>query len=334
MDFESEHQWFANTDGSFIDQYILQSGAGYTATTLGNNDTQRRSYPVAGGNYAGMGYELVLGLNLLENAERVREEGIALLTAKPLPPSKRDIILLGNQMHLQIHESVGHATELDRVLGMEANYAGTSFATLEKMGKFKYGSEIVNLVADSTLPNGMGTFGWDDDGVAAQRYHIVKNGILQAYSTNRELAHVVGEKRSRGCSRADGFSNLPIIRIPNLSLMPGSWEWQDMLDDSNGAIVFDSNKCWSIDQQRLNFQFSTEIAWEVKGGKLGTIFKNPTYQGITPEFWGNCDAICNQKHWVLWGVNNCGKGQPGQRAQMTHGSAPTRFRNVNVGVGN
>jgi len=217
-------------------------------------------------------------------------------------------------------------------LGMEANYAGTSFATTDKLDKFTYGSEIVNLIADSTVPTGLATFGYDDDGVAAQRWPIVKQGKLTGYMTNRELAHVIEKDRSFGANRADGFKNVPIVRIANLSLMPGDLEWDEMLAGSDGAIYMENNKSWSIDQRRLNFQFGCEAAWEVKGGKLGQMYKNPTYQGITPEFWGSCDGICNEKYWDLWGVVNCGKGQPGQRAIMSHGSSPTRFRKVMVGV--
>jgi TldD protein len=243
-----------------------------------------------------------------------------------------DLILEGSQLALQIHESVGHPSELDRVIGMEANYAGTSFATTEKLGNFKYGSEIVNLVGDGTVPTGLATIGYDDDGVRAQRWHIVKAGIFSGYQTNREVAHFCGDERSRGCCRADGWGNIPMVRNNNLSLMPGEWKFDDLIADTKRGIYMATNKSWSIDQMRLNFQFGTEIAYEIKNGKLGRVFKNPTYQGMTPEFWGSCDAICDENHWVLWGVLSCGKGQPGQGAEMSHGAAPTRFRNVTVGI--
>lgn len=333
MSFERQHKWFASSEGAEIEQVLLVSGGGMEAHSVADGETQVRTYPASfRGQYKSMGYELILGLGLVENAERVREEAIELLTAPECPEGECDLILHGSQMVLQIHESVGHASELDRVLGMEANYAGTSFATTDKLNEFKYGSEIVNLIADSTVPTGLATFGYDDDGVAAQRWPIVKNGILSGYMTNRELADVIDKDRSYGCNRADGFKNVPIVRIANLSLMPGDFEWDEMLADSDGAIYMENNKSWSIDQRRLNFQFGCEVAWEVKGGKLGQMYKNPTYQGITPEFWNSCDAICNEKYWDLWGVVNCGKGQPGQRAIMSHGSSPTRFRNIKVGV--
>jgi len=333
MSFKGEHQWLATSEGTFIDQKLLRSGAGYSATAVKDGEAQIRSYPASfRGQYATMGYELVTSLKLEDHADRVREEAIALLTAPQCPSGKTDLILEGHQLALQIHESVGHPSELDRVIGMEANYAGTSFATLEKLGKFRYGSDIVNLVADGTAPTGLGTIGYDDDGVRAQRWHIVKNGIFSGYQTNREVAHVCGDERSRGCCRADGWSNIPMVRNNNLSLMPGDWKLDDLIADTKKGVYMLTNKSWSIDQMRLNFQFGAEIAHEIKNGKLGRVFRNPTYQGITPEFWGSCDAICNEDHWILWGVPSCGKGQPGQTAEMSHGAAPTRFRNVTVGI--
>ncbi|NQT33800.1 TldD/PmbA family protein [bacterium] len=333
--FKSEHQWMATSEGSFIDQLLIRSGAGYAATAVGEGEIQVRSYPNSfRGQYMSLGYELVRGLHLVENAERVREEAIELLTAPTCPSGERDTIIDGSQLGLQIHESVGHATELDRVLGMEANYAGMSFAITEKLNNFRYGSDHVNLVADSTVPGGLATLGWDDDGVRAQRWHIVKKGDFVGYQFSRELAHKIGAERSSGNNRADGWHHIPIVRITNLSLMPGKWDLDDLMADTDGGIYMETNRCWSIDQWRLNFQFGVEAAWEIKSGRKGQMYKNANYQGITPEFWGSCDAICNDKHWTLWGVHNCGKGQPGQTAEMSHGAAPTRFRKLTVGVGN
>lgn len=335
MSFQNIRKWFVNTEGSQILQDLMRSGAGYSVFAIGNNDMQKRSYPASfGGQYYGGGFEVIETMGLLENAERIRDEAIALLKAKECPNMKTDLILDGSQLVLQIHESVGHPTELDRVLGYEANYAGRSFATTEKLNKFRYGSPIINLVADNTVPKGLATQGYDDDGVQAQRWHIVKNGILSGYSTNRELAHKIGDKRSRGGNRADGFSNIPIIRIPNLSLMPGQWEFDDLIKDTKRGVYMETNKSWSIDQMRLNFQFGCEIGWEIKNGKKGRMLKNVSYQDITPNFWNNCDAICNENYWDLWGVPNCGKGQPGQRSEMSHGASPARFKNVSVGIGN
>ena len=328
-----ERQWFATSEGSFIDQELLRTGGGYTATAIGNGDTQVRSYPAShGGNAKSAGFEYILSLDLLNHAARVRDEAVALLTAEPCPQGEKDLILEGHQMALQIHESVGHPLELDRVLGMEASFAGRSFATLEKLKGFQYGSPIVNLVMDTTLPGGLGTCGFDDDGVSAQRHHVVQDGMFKGYFTNRELAHVVEEEHSRGCNRTWGYKHIPIVRIPNLGLMPGDWKYNDLIKDTDDGILMATNKSWSIDQMRLNFQFGTEIAWEVKNGKIGKMYKNPTYQGITPEFWRSCDAICDNESWELWGVHNCGKGEPVQVAEMTHANSPARFRKVKVGV--
>ncbi|MDP2360823.1 MAG: TldD/PmbA family protein [bacterium] len=333
MSFLREHQHYANSEGALIEQRLVRSGAGYTATAVQEGEAQERSYPMShGGQYMGLGWELILALDLPGHAERVREEAIALLTAPVCPAGRLDLILLPQQMVLQIHESVGHASELDRVLGYEANYAGTSFATVDKLGHFRYGSPLVNLVADGTVPGGLATQGYDDDGVRQQRWPIVQEGILTGYMTNRELAHRVEEPASRGCNRAEGWFHLPITRINNLSLMPGAGTLEELIGGVEDGVMMDANKCWSIDQQRLNFQFGCEIGWRIRRGKLAGIVKNPTYQGITPEFWGACDGICGPEEWKLVGVANCGKGQPGQTAEMSHGSSPTRFRGIQVGV--
>lgn len=331
MRFVRELQYFANTDGSFIEQDLLRTAVGYTATAVGGGDMQVRSYPDSHGWHTmSKGYELVEESPLLENAQRVAEEAAALVKAPKCPEMKTDLVISGSQLSLQIHESVGHPTELDRVLGTEANYAGTSFVTTDKLGKLQYGSPIVNIVADSTLPYGLATIGYDDEGVEAQKWHLIENGVFVGYLTSRETAPVIDEGRSKGAMRADGWGRIPLIRMTNISLMPGEWTLDDLIADTKDGVYLDTNKSWSIDQKRLNFQFGTEIAWEIKNGKKTRILKNPTYQGITPEFWNSCDAICDKNHFVLWGVANCGKGQPGQTAEMSHGAAPARFRNVQM----
>lgn len=333
MEFIREHQFHATTEGSRIEQVLLTSGTGYSADAVDGGQVQTRTYPAThGGQTLGLGYELIESLGLLENAERVREEALALLTAPECPSGKRDLIIGDNQLALQIHESVGHPTELDRVLGYEESFAGSSFATIEKYGKFRYGSPLVNLVADATLPTGLATAGYDDDGVRARRWHIVRDGILTGYMTNREFCHAIGETSSHGCNRADGFGNIPITRICNLSLMPGEWELENLIADTKEGILMNNNRLWSIDQKRLNFQFGCEIGWLIKNGKMAGMVRNPTYQGITPEFWNSCDAVCGPEHWKVWGVPNCGKGQPPQTAMMCHGSSPARFKGVTVGV--
>lgn len=331
MQFIRELQFFASNKGSFIEQELLRSGAGYSATAVGEGDMQIRSFPDShGGQYTCKGYELIEELPLLENAQQTAEEASALLRAPKCPERMMDLILGGSQLALQIHESIGHPVELDRVLGTEANYAGTSFVTTDKLGKLQYASPIVNVVADSTIPHGLATVGYDDEGVKAQRWHIIENGIFVGYLTSRETAPVIGEERSRGAMRADGWNRVPLIRMTNISLTPGDWTLDDLIADTKNGIYMDTNRSWSIDQNRLNFQFGTEMAWEIKNGKKTRMLKNAVYQGITPEFWNSCDAICNEDHFVLWGLANCGKGQPGQTAEMSHGAAPARFRDVQV----
>lgn len=331
--FVKERIRMLSTEGHDLDQVLVRSGAGISATASDGSDSQTRSWPMShGGQWLSMGWELVDSLDLPGHAAQVADEAVALLSAPLCPSGKMDLILLPAQMVLQIHESVGHATELDRVLGFEANYAGTSFATTEKLGNFRYGSPIVNLVADGTVPGGLATRGFDDDGVRQQRWHIVRDGVLNGYMTNRELAHTIEENGSRGCNRAETWGDIPIVRINNLSLMPGDTSWDDLVAGVDDGVIMDSNRSWSIDQRRLNFQFGCEIGWRVQKGRITGLVRNPTYQGMTPEFWGACDAICGPERWELVGVANCGKGQPGQTAHMSHGSAPSRFRGVQVGI--
>lgn len=333
MEYLSEKQYFANSYGSYLIQELLRSGCGISATAVQNGESQTRSYPMSfGGNYRGGGYEVILSAQLLENAERVREEALQLLQAEPCPTQLTDIVLGPSQMVLQIHESVGHANELDRVLGWEANFAGRSFNTIDHLGSFVYGSPCVNLVADNTLPQGLSTQGYDDDGVPAQRFYVVQHGVFKNYFTTRDTARFIQKERSNGCNRAQGFAHIPITRIPNLSLMPGEMTREELIQGVNDGIYMDTNRCWSIDQMRLNFQFGCEIAYEIKKGKIGKLYKNPTYQGLTPQFWRSCDGVANQESWEVIGIINCGKGQPMQIAEMSHGSSPARFRNVQVGV--
>lgn len=330
MSFVKTHKWYASTEGSEIEQVLISSGAAYKAMAANNNEVQQKSYPGEHSGALSMGYELIDDLKLVENAERTREDAIALLSAPQCPSGEMDLVLNGDQLALQIHESTGHASELDRVLGYEESYAGSSFLTTEKLGKFRYGSGIVNLVADATLPGGLATQGYDDDGVRSQRWHIVRNGILSGYMTNREFAGEIGMNRSWGCNRADSFSSIPITRICNLSLMPGEWEYADMIKGIRKGIILENNKSWSIDQKRLNFQFGCESGRLIENGRITKLVKNPVYQGITPEFWNSCDAIANHKYWKLYGVSNCGKGQPTQVSRMCHASSPARFRKIRV----
>jgi TldD protein len=331
--FLREHQWYVSSEGSDIEQTLTRSGGGMLATAVRDGDIQRRSFPASEGGHLLAGWEHIESVPWVETAPRVAEEAVALLQADQCPAGTFDVVLDGSQLALQIHESVGHPTELDRVLGMEANYAGTSFLTLEKRNSLQFGSPIVNLVADATLPGGLATFAYDDEGVEAQRWALVEGGRFVAYLTSRELARRVGEPRSRGCVRADGWHRIPMIRMVNLSLMPGRGSLEELLGDTDHGIYMETNRSWSIDQLRYNFQFKTEIAWEIRRGKRIRMLRNPTYQGITTQFWNSCDAICGESEWKPWSVVNCGKGQPGQVADMSHGAAPARFRRIRVGAG-
>lgn len=333
--FCRHEQWFASTLGSRIYQLKMQSGAGIAATSYDGHEIQKRSYPNSfGGQHALQGYELVESLDLVGNARRVAEEAVALHRAAQCPEGIRTIILDSSQLALQIHESIGHPIELDRVLGAEANFAGTSFLTLDQLGVLRYASELVNVVADARLEHGpgLGTFGYDDEGVPAQRIEIIRGGLFTGYLMSRETAAAIGQPRSNGTMRAESWNRLPLIRMTNVSLEPGTWDLDDLIADTDDGIYMETNRSWSIDDRRYHFQFSTEIGWEIRGGKKVRMLKNPSYSGITTEFWNQCDAICNRRYWTLWGTPNCGKGQPMQTIGTGHGAAPARFRNVRVGV--
>jgi len=327
-----EEKVFASSEGSYIEQILTETGAGIEATAVDEGEVQNRSYPTSfGRQQLQQGYELVEEMELVSHAGPTAEEAVALLSAPQCPAMVTAVVLEGSQLALQVHESCGHPTELDRVLGTEASFAGTSFLTLEKVGSFRYGSPLVNLVADATVAEGLGSFAYDDEGVPARRVYLVREGIFQGYQSSRETAGSLGQDSSGGM-RADGWGNLPIIRMTNINLEPGEWELDDLLADTEQGLYLATNRSWSIDDRRLNFQFGTEVAYEIRGGKLGRLYKNPTYTGITPVFWGHCDAICSSRHWRLWGTPNCGKGEPSQTAHVGHGCAPARFRNVQVGV--
>lgn len=327
-----KRQYFASSSGSRIDQTRITTGAGFTAYSFKDGEIQKRSYPNSfGGQYQLKGYELVHELDLPGNAPRMAEEAVALHAADPCPEGTFNLILDGSQLGLQIHESIGHPIELDRVLGTEANYAGMSFLTLDKLNTLRYGSDIVNVVCDARAEHGpgLGTFAFDDEGVAAQCAPIIHEGQFVGYMTSRETAAQVGQARSSGTMRADGWARLPLIRMTNVSLMPGEQTLDEVFDTD--GIYMETNRSWSIDDKRYNFQFGCEAAWEIKGGKRIRMLKNPTYSGISTEFWNSCDAISGREHWVIWGVPNCGKGQPEQAMGTGHGASPSRFRGVRVG---
>ena len=325
------HKVFANTENAFLEQTIYECGGAIAATAVSETEVQVRSHPNSFRYQGTGGWEYIMNADLVGNAERVAEEAVALLSAD-LCPSKETTLILGSaQLALQIHESCGHPAELDRVYGTEAAFAGRSFLTTDKRNNFRYGSDIVNLTADSVRPTGLGTFGWDDEGVPASSTPLVQNGEFVGYLMSRETASKLG-LASNGCMRADGWNRIPLIRMTNVSLEAGSWETEDIIAGTDDGIFMETNRSWSIDDMRLNFQFGTEVGYEIKNGKRGRLLKNCTYAGITPDFWNSCDAIANQKHWILWGTPNCGKGEPMQTMGTGHGASPARFRNVKVGV--
>lgn len=332
--FIREKKFFANSEGAQTEQTVYESGGGIMATAISADEVQRRSYPNSGGRGQGCaGWEYISAMDLVGNAERVASESVALLSAAECPRDARATLILGgSQMAIQVHESCGHPTELDRVFGTEAASAGTSFLTPDKLHTFRYGSKIVNLTADSIRPLGLGTFGWDDEGVPATSTPIVRDGIFSGYLMSRETAPLLGLD-SNGCMRASSWNRIPLIRMTNVSLEAGRWDFDDLIADTDDGIFMDTNHSWSIDDKRLNFQFGTEIGYKIKKGKMTRLLKNCTYTGITPEFWNSCDAICNEKHWAMFGTPDCGKGQPRQMAHTGHGASPARFRNVRVGVG-
>ncbi len=332
MLFTRERQVFASSLGSRIDQTRTTSGAGFAAHSYKDDEIQKRSYPNSfGGQHQLKGYELIADLRLVENAPRVAEEAVALHSAAQCPEGEFDLILDSSQLGLQIHESIGHPIELDRVLGSEANYAGMSFLTLDKLGSLRYGSPIVNVVADARLEHGqgLGTFAFDDEGVPAQCSPIIRDGLFTGYLTSRETAAAIGQPGSNGAMRADGWARIPLIRMTNVSLLPGEQPLEAVFDGD--AVYMETNRSWSIDDRRLNFQFGCEIGWEVRGGKRARMLKNPSYSGVTPEFWNSCAAIADRRHWTLWGTPNCGKGQPEQVMGTGHGASPARFRSVKIG---
>jgi TldD protein len=333
LTFIREKKWFGNTEGASTEQTIYETGGGLRAVAVAEGEVQQRSYPASfSRTQSTAGWEVLEKWDLPGNAQRIASEAVALLSATPCPSNLTTTLILGgDQLALQIHESCGHPTELDRVYGTEAAFAGTSFLTPDKLETFQYGSEVVNLTADSIRPLGLGTFGWDDEGVPAQSTPLVKNGLFVGYLMSRETASKLG-RVSNGCMRASGWNRTPLIRMTNISIEPGIWNFDDLIADTDDGIYMETNRSWSIDDKRYNFQFGTEIAYEIKNGKLGRMLRNPTYTGITPEFWNSCDAVCNSDSWTMWGTPNCGKGQPLQTAHTGHGAAPARFRNVRVGV--
>lgn len=332
LGWQRQTKLFASTEGAWVEQVIVESGGGIEATAVSESDAQKRSYPNSLGRHTGTtGFELVDEIDLPGNAARIAEEAAALLTAPPCPAGETTLVLDASQLALQVHESVGHPIELDRVFGMEASFAGTSFLEPGMAGAFRYGSDLVNVTADATVPGGLGTFGYDDEGVPAQATPIIRDGIFRNFLTSRETASEIGQA-SNGTMRAVSWAHIPLIRMTNVNLEPGDVPSLDaLIADVADGVYMETNKSWSIDDKRLNFQFGTELAREIKNGRLGRILRNPTYTGITPRFWASCDALGDRTTWRMWATPNCGKGQPGQMAHVGHGAPVGRFHNVQVG---
>ena len=329
---QREHKLLLTSEGTEVEQELIECGGGIDCAVARDGVFQTRSYPSAHvGSSCQAGWEYVEGLDLVSEAPRVAEQAAALVRADECPSGVTTLVLDGDQVALQVHESVGHPTELDRVYGTEASYAGTSFLKPDDLGSLRYGSELMNITADPTTHGGLGSFGFDDEGVPAERAAVVEAGLLTGFLTSRETAARIGSGVG-GSMRADGWNRMPLVRMTNLHLEPGEGGLDELLADVDEGVYMETNRSWSIDDKRLNFQFGTQIAWEIKGGRLGRMLRDATYTGITPEFWASLDAVAGPESWRIYGLTNCGKGQPGQSAHVSHGASPARFRNVRVGV--
>jgi TldD protein len=324
-------KWLVSSQGHRIDQHIRECGAGMAGTAIGERETQRRSYPAARGQFGTRGWELVRELDLPAHAERVAAEAQQLLSAPDCPAGETDLILGSEQLALQIHESVGHAVELDRILGWEAAFAGTSWLDLAQLGSLRFGSELMTITADATLPGALGSFGYDDEGTPAQPVDIVREGTWVGVLSGRDSAAIAGIPCG-GMVRADGYARLPMVRMTNVGLLPGPHSLDEIIAATDDGILMETNRSWSIDDRRLNFQFGCEVGWEIKRGTRGRLLRNPTYTGISPRFWSSLDMLAGGPEWTFWGTPNCGKGQPAQTGHTGHPSAPARFRGVRVGV--
>ena len=323
---------FYSTTGSRIAQSLAQTGSGMSALAVGDGDAQERSFPGDVGLYQSGGWEIVELAALPQNAARIGEEAAQLLDAPQCPSGTIDVILGGSQVSLQIHESCGHAAELDRIMGWEANFSGTSFLDPAQLGTLRYGSDRVTIVIDNTLPRGLATAGYDDEGAKSVVADVIRDGMLAGFETSRDTARTIGRETS-ACVRAENWRYVPMIRMCNLCLLPGDVPFEALFEDVAHGIYMESNRSWSIDDHRLNFQFGCEIGWEIVRGKRTRMVKNPTYAGVTPAFWQSCDAIADAQSWLAWGTPNCGKGEPMQVGRTAQAASPARFRAVQVGAG-
>lgn len=331
MGFVNEQKFYASTDGSRIEQYIIRANPSFSVTAVNrtNGDFQSRS---ALGGPQQMGFEYMEKHDWKKEAQQAGEEAVMKLSAKPVDPGKYDLVLHPSHLWLTIHESVGHPTELDRSLWMEANYAGTSFLTPDKLGKLQFASKIMNFVADRTQPTGLATIGYDDEGVPGQRWHLIKDGMFVDWQTTRDLAAMTGQKKSYGCNHSDSWGSISFPRMPNVSLQPGpdNKSLDDLIAGVENGILIYGDGSYSIDQQRYNFQFGGQVFWEIKNGKRGQMLRDVAYQSRTTDFWNSCDGLGGQATYELGGSFNDGKGEPGQSNAVSHGCPVARFRQVNV----
>jgi TldD protein len=331
LDFFRRHKLFCSTEGAEIEQTLTESGAGLEVVAEGEGRSQVRSFPNSHhGALAQAGFEYVESLGLVPGATQARQEVLQLLQAPPPKAGETTLVLDPTQMVMQLHESCGHPTELDRALGHELSYAGGSFMTPDQLNTLQYGSSRVNIVADATIADGAGSFAFDDEGVPAQRVDLVRQGRFVGYLSSRETAARLHLPASGGAMRADGWSVPPLVRMTNVNLLPGTGTREELCRGIEHGYLLSTNKSWSIDDQRLNFQFTTEIGWEIINGRLGRMVANPLYTGITPAFWGRCTAVGRPEDWQLWGVPNCAKGEPMQVMHVGHGSSYARFDGVMV----
>lgn len=331
MDFYKRRKLFCSTEGADAEQLLIESGAGLEVVARHGHEVQSRSFPNShNGALAQAGFEYVKQLDLVGGAKTAQTEVLQLLRAKPPRAGHTTLILDPTQVVMQLHESCGHPTELDRALGQELSYAGGSFLQPELLGTLRYGSPEVTIVADATIPGGVGSFSIDDEGVPARRVELIRKGLFVGYLSSRESAAQLGLASSGGAMRAEGWEVPPIIRMTNVNLEPQTATLSQLLHGVKHGYLLSTNKSWSIDDKRLNFQFTTEIGWEIEDGTLGAIVKNPLYTGITPQFWGRCTGVGRREDWRLWGIPNCAKGEPMQLMHVGHGASYARFDGVAV----
>jgi len=327
-----EWKYFASSEGSYIEQESWQTNPSFSVTARKDDVVRTRTFsavPKMGG------WEVAEDARMLENAERIAAEAVEFTTAKPIDMGVKDLILTPSHAMLTIHEIVAHATELDRIMGYEANYAGTSFVKVSDLGKLKYGSKLFNVTADKTIPGGLGTIGYDDDGVKTTKFPIVRDGILVGLMTNRETAHYINEKESRGCTYAQSWRDYPFLRMANVHVEPGppgSPTLDQIIADTRDGVMIDGRGSYSIDQQRYNGQFGGNAFWEIKNGKKTRMVTNVTYNAITTDFWGNLDALTGPDQWEMHGTGGDAKGQPTQTNSISHGSPYLRIKKIMVGA--